>query len=333
MPGMRLRTPGDGGRVPRATALAGLVASGLAFFAAPPARADDLPPEMLRQLNELTVRAERALKEQGPEAAIRIYEEGMLGPLGELGRISLRLGQLYHELGRNAEAAHHFRACQADTRVDAIDRELICQQGFQAVTAPLEIEDLPPRARVVVLEPTLFAGPFENGGRLPIGRVRLVVEAPGREQAVSDVEVQPPATKWRAILGPPLEDGRPRHIDIPSDFIADEPPPVPESTGGGVGRWPAYVVGGVGLGLVGGGLYLGLDSSGTLDDVRGRQARGACGPDRCRGDLEDAGDRALLADGLWIGGAVLTVAAGVLWYVLDDEPAPVEAAAMDEATP
>ncbi len=287
-----------------------LATGALLALAARPALADDVPPEFTKQFNELARAAEAALRAEGPDAAIRLYEEGLLGPLGEYGRISLRLGQIYQQAGRSADAAAHYRACQDDPRVDAVDREMICRDGFDAVTAPLAIDGLPPRARVVVVEPARFAGPWREGARLPLGPARLVVDAPGRQRAEAEVQVAAPETRWAAVVGPPIESV----MQLP---VVVSPPADEEPSGAGGSPWPAFVLGGVGLGLVGGGLYLGFGSHGALDDARARQADGGCGADHCRGELDDAAGRAKLADGLWIGGAVVA-AAGLVWYLLDD---------------
>lgn len=281
--------------------------------------ADDVPPALMRAYNETALRADRVLAEKGPEAAVRIYEEALLNQ--PFGRFHLRLGQLYRTLDRNAEAAVHFRACMADDRVDGLDRELICQPGFAEVTAPLTVEGLPDGGRVVVVVPRDFAGPFESGGRLPLGAVRLTVEAPGREPRSSDLTLEGPTT-WQAVLGLLRRQGP----VIPADFIGgDDGQPGPDLVGqrsadtgdGGPLRWPAYVTAGVGVGLVGAGVGLGLANRGDLDDIRARQRSGGCDA-FCKQDLLDAQDRAGLADGLWIAGTVVAASAVLVWYLLDD---------------
>jgi hypothetical protein len=269
--------------------------------------ADTVPPDFARRFGELAARAEQALQAQGPDAAIKIYEDALLGPLGEYGRISLRLGQLYQDQKRYAEAAWYFRSCQEDERVDAVDRQVMCAEGLSAVTAPLVIEGLPPRTRVAVIEPARFNGLWAQGMRLPLGPARVGVEAPGRQRAETAITIVPPETRWEAVIGPPLDDASP---DLGADAAAEAPEDAPS-------RWPIYTAGGVGLGLVAGGLYLGFTDRGDLADVRSRQAGGRCGADNCRGDLNDLHGRARLADGMWIGGAALVASSALAWYLLD----------------
>jgi len=282
------------------------------------AGADDVPDALMIWYNGLAQKAEAALKTDGPQAAIRIYEDALLDPRGEFGRVHLRLGQLYQQISSFAPAASHFRACDADGRVDAMDRELICQDGYRATTAVLTINGLPPKGRVVVVEPVLFAGPFESGGRLPQGEVHLEVETPGRRSAASVVALHGD-TEWTAVLGPPRTEAAP----IPSDFITSEaPPPEPAPPSGGRATWPYFVAAGVAAGMVGGGLYLGFDSKSQLDDTRDRQIAGTCGAGLCRGDLNDAKSQAGLADGLWMGGVAVAAGTALLWLLLaEDAPA------------
>ena len=139
----------------RATAL--VLATGLAA----PARADQVDPAVAQRYADLARRAEAAFAQAGPGAAIPLYEEGLAAFPAGYGRVHLRLGQLYQQLGRNAEAAGHFKACEADARVEAIDRELICQDGLRVTTATVSLTGLPEGGRVAVIEPVAFAGPLK----------------------------------------------------------------------------------------------------------------------------------------------------------------------------
>lgn len=286
-------------------------------LATPAAAADAVERGVLDAFNTL-VREVSPIAEQDPDRAIERYEQALLdGPTRGFGRLHLRIAQLHRTVGRNAEAAHHFQACTADERVDPIDRRFICERGYDQVTAPFTVGGLPDGARVMIIEPTLAAGLHQNGARVPRGEVTVVVEAPGRVPERSKVPIDGP-TLWTAQVG--LE--RPEGPLVPEGFVAEAPV---EPIDPGLPRWPAYAAGGAGLALVAGGLAIGFGNRGALDDVRAQQRAGDCGPDICRGDLDAAEGRALLADGLWIGGAVL-VAGGLAWWLLTGEAPVAEAA-------
>lgn len=280
------------------------------------ALADEVPGELKVRFNELSLAADRALAGKGVEAAIRVLEQGLLDLDDDYGRVHLKLGELCQQAGRVAEAAAHFRACDADERVDATDRELFCRAGLEAVTTTLSVTDLPSGARVIVIEPEGFTGAFESGGRLPKGPVRLTVEATGRQPRESVLELGAPTT-WQAVLGDPWPAGAsPASTGAVAPGIADAVRPV-EPAPSGVGRWPAYATAGVGAALIASGLYLGFDAQSQRDEARDRQTRGDC--PSCRGALDDAGSQALTADVLWISGAVVVGGATALFFILGDD--------------
>lgn len=299
----------------RPTQRAALVALTLLIASSPlsPAiAADDVDRPVLDAFNAV-VREVGQLPENQPDKAIELYERALLdGPARGFGRLHLRIAHLHRVAGRNAEAAHHFRACLADERVDQIDRQFICERGFEQVTSPLTVEGLPEGGSVTVIEPALFAGVHQNGGRLPQGEVLLVVDAPGRRAERTSVAVEGP-TLWTARLG--LEE--PEGPLVPDGFVGDEaPPPV----GHALPRWPGYIAGGLGVLLVGSGVAVGVENQDTLADIRARQSAGRCGIDVCAGDLTSAESRAGLADGLWISGATLAVGGLAWWLISGEEP-------------
>lgn len=273
------------------------------------ALADDVPDDFLRAFNQVAREAEAALKQGGPDAAIARFEQALLGDLAGYGRIHLRLGQLRQQQTRYALAARHFEACMGDERVDAVDRELICQEGQRAVTAPVILEGLPPNGRVVVVEPAAFAGPLTSEQRVPLGPLTVVVEVPDHHPRASDLQVTG-QLRWTVVVGDPLSTPLP-----PGLQLGHAAPPAAADT---ALRWPAWVAAGTGIALVGTGLWLGLDNQKTLDNIRDRQRNGQC-PGICARDLQDAEGTAQLADGLWIGGAVVTAGAVALWYLLDGD--------------
>lgn len=272
-----------------------------------PAHADQVPrPEALK-FAELARKAETALAQSGPGAAIPLYEEGLAGFPDGYGRIQLRLGQLYQQLGRNAEAAAHYKACVADLRVEALDRELICDDGLKSVTAPVTLTDLPEGAKVVVLEPLAFAGPFASGARLPLGSARLLVEAPHRDRMETTLRITAPAVSWTVVAGAAYTDEENAEPKAAGDTPSSTPGPR---------RWP-LLVGAAGLALVGAGLAVGFLNRDALDGIRRDQTAGKCGADRCRGELDDSKQKALAADVLWMGGTGVTTAGVGLWFLLD----------------
>ena len=103
--------------------------------------------EVLLRFNAVAAEANQVRAERGIEAAIDIYENALTDPANEgYGQFHLRLGQLYKRIERLASAAHHFRKCSDDVRVDSVDREIICDDGFKKVTSLLYIDDLPDSA-------------------------------------------------------------------------------------------------------------------------------------------------------------------------------------------
>lgn len=281
---------------------------------------DDVSPELMSRFNVLANRAEAARKSTGPVAAIAIYEEALLEGEG-YGRVNLRLGQLYQQSGKNAEAADHYRRCLRDDRVDSIDRQLTCEPGFKKTTAHLHIDGLPEGGRVVVLEPELFAGAFRSGDPLPVGMVKVMVEAPGREPRGSTIRLDR-ALRWTAAVGLERRQGP----LVPSAFLNPDPDE-PEADSfvdaplesGGRPVLP-LISAGVGVALVGAGLFLGFDNRSTLDGIRSKQRDGGCAS-FCGADLSDSNNAAMFADGLWIGGTTLAVSSLVWWYLSAPEVA------------
>lgn len=279
----------------------GPVAGALVLALVPTAAtADSVPPATAARFAELARKAEAAFAQAGPGAALPLYEDGLARFGEDYGRIHLRMGQLYQQLGRNAEAAFAFKRCDADLRVDALDRELICQDGLKAVSAPVTLLAAPPGARVLVVEPVAFAGPLASGDRLPLGTARLLVEAPQHDRKETTIRVVPEGVQWTVELGASYTD----------EANAE---PQPGDPGPGPRRWPAYVVAGTGLALVGAGVLLGYLNRDALAGIRHDQEKGACGDDHCQSDLDAAETRGTLADGLWIGGAGVTAAGVGLW--------------------
>lgn len=271
--------------------------------------ADRVDAPMRDALRALSAKASTAT----PADAIALYRDALKGPLAGYGRAHLLLAELYVRESRWPDAATHFKACLADERVDPIDRDLVCQGGFNDATAPLD--GLPAGATARVLAPKAFAGPIANGDRLPRGEAELEVTLNGR--ATTDrIPVKTRAT-WRAPLGVPdafvVNDPK---VDVPDGFVAAAQDPVgPADT---ALRWPAYASAGVGAVLLGTGLGLGLSGQSDLDDLRARQVQGVWGVDD-RQALTRLSSDATTADVLVYSGAALMAAAVALWFIFDSD--------------
>lgn len=275
----------------------------------PPIEEDKLvSDELLERFNRLARRARNA-EYEGPAAVIKIYAEAILDPEYEAyGQIHLKLGQLLKKQGRRVDAAYHFRKCFQDHRVEELDRNIICKTGYEDTTTTLEIVDAPPRSRVVILEPSLFSGPFESGGRLPLGRIRLVVEVPGYYPHESTVNLDGP-TRWVTELGMK----RPKGPLVPDSFLGDSqkkessealaeetiaPPPAQAK---GPSTIPYWIVGGVGAAVGTVGIIMGADAVN-----KSKQANQ---------DRDALRQRAIVGDIMgWSGFSVAAGAAA--WYLL-----------------
>ena len=270
------------------------------------AEVDSRPPAV--RYAELAARAEQAFAVSGSVGAIRAYEAALAEMPDLAGRIHLRLGQLHHQMGQGPDAAFHFRKCEQDAGVDATDKDLICHEGFLALTAAMNIIGLPEDAATHVVEPTSFAGPFATGQRLPLGTARLEVTTSNGSRSEWRVRVVRPETTWNVQLAPMI-----------ADLEEDTSEGSFEGSGAdtGAGKWPAAASFGVGLLATGVGLYLGFDNRAKLEDTRSRQASGHCQASGCQGELDDAEARATVSDALWIGGAGLSSVGVALWFVLE----------------
>lgn len=280
------------------------------------------------RFNDTANQATDAEEKHGIDVAIAVYEEALLEPENDdYGGLHLRLGQLQTKAGRTVLAAYHFSKCVRDERVDSLDRDVICKNGFQAVTAELTVVNLPFDSVMTVVEPPQFAGPFKSGNRLPRGIIRLEVRAPGQQDEVFTIALNDDLV-WQGKTGLKKRRGP----LVPDDFLVQDEPKEPsrkeqeialepvkiEPTSKGI-RWPSYLTAALGVGLVGAGIGVGIDNRNYLDGIREREQSGWCAVHYCLRDFNTAKDRAQLADGLWIGGAVTMATSLVLWFLLDGE--------------
>ncbi len=278
------------------------------------------------RFNRLVREARNVISDHGVQAGIDFYNDALLEPENEgYGQIHLRLANLHKQLERTTEAAYHYRECHRDSRVDQVDREVICWNGYLGTTSTLTIRGLPEGARVVIISPSSFAGPYEMGDRLPKGRVDLMVEAPGRMARGSTLNLERNLV-WEAMLGLPHQEGP----LIPEGFVSEDdepgvaiedPIPMPEKRSSSR-RWPAVLTAGVGAVLLGTGIGMGALNSTELKNLKNERVRGLCpGIDFCNPRLAELKQTATTADALWIAGAVLQAGAIALWLTGDDEEA------------
>ena len=228
----------------------------------------------------------------------------------------MRLAQLLTQTDNLAAAAFHFVVCHRDRRVDQVDRQVMCWQGFKDATAVLTIRELPENARVSVLEPEEFAGPFVSGGRLPRGPLRLLVEVPKRRPHTSRIDLNTDRT-WRAELGMSTPEGP----LVPDAFINVSKVEKKQSPEGfHVGLLPPSLTTVIGAATLGYGLYLGIETRSGVDEVRKRESQGICRLTTCPADLNTLAQDANLSDGLLIAGTVIT-SGGIawLWYLMSDD--------------
>ena len=264
--------------------------------------------ELLERFNRLARRA-RAAEIDGPGAVIKIYAEAILDPEYQAyGYIHLKLAQLLKAQGRQVDAAHHFQKCMQDHRVDALDRNVICKTGYEDTTTTLEIIDAPARSKVLILEPSLFSGPFESGGRLPLGRIKLVMEVPGYFPHESAITLKGP-TRWPAEMGMKRLKGP----LVPDGFLSEEPAdPSQESlrevafespppSASGPSKLPFWIAGGLGVAVGTAGVMIGMNAVNQSKE-----------PNQNRNALRE---RAVVGDIMaWSG---FSVAAGAaVWYLL-----------------
>jgi hypothetical protein len=277
--------------------------------------ADD---EVLARFNRIAQKAAQARLAGGDKAAIVIYEEALLDPkYTNYGGIHLRLGQLQKVAKRNSAAAFHFRRCIEDTRVDQIDRDIICKNGFDGVTTTLTIENLPFDAQVTIVEPIQFAGPFTSGSRLPKGQVQLEVKAEGQENGIFVIVLNSPLvwqakTGLRKRAGPLIPDGfllpKPGTDTTERDMMDEGPESI---------RWPAYTAVVVGAALIGTGISIGHINRDRIRQIR-QDGRDDSFYDS-KTPLNDARQTAIIADSLWIGGLVCAASSVAFWYLFDGE--------------
>ena len=265
-------------------------------------------PELLERYNQLVRRA-RTLEKDGPGAVIKVYTEALVDPVYQAyGQIHLKLGALLKDSGRLVDAAYHFNQCIQDHRVDKLDRSIICQAGYEDTTTTLELVDQPPRSKVVVLEPTLFSGPIQSGVRLPLGRVRLVVEVPGHFPHEAYLNLKSPL-RWVVELGMK----RRRGPLVPDEFLITEERSTNESQidersyeepparASGRNESTYWIVGGLGLAASAAGYIVGK--------ILVREAR------KPGSDNVELKKYALASDVVaWSGGAV--TAGTLMWYWL-----------------
>jgi hypothetical protein len=204
----------------------------------------------------------------------------------------------------------------------AIERELLLVRGNMTtveLSSPLEKTTVKVSRKGSSVPAQIYE--LERGGTtlgLRSGELTLTAEADGKTEV------------WTVIAGP--EERRTHAFSFAPAQAPAPPAPVPSSdskSGSGL-RTTGYIVGGVGLAALVGGVVSGVlakDAEGKASD----RCIGTVCPEDAEGDFQSASDTATLANVLLISGGVLT-ATGVTFVILGSKKSSPEAARI-ELTP
>jgi tetratricopeptide (TPR) repeat protein len=244
-------------------------------------------------------------------------------------RRAFRLGEAHYRNGEFQRAGELFEeAYRLSGRVRLM---------FNAYLAYRDLQDLPNASRT--LRVFLEAGtdvPQQERDQLT-ARLEAMERAMARSAApptaaqpttAQPTTAQPTAAQPIAEETPATEPEAEPRSDAPAATgtvaaDADEAPP-PEAAdedGGGFSPSPiGFIVGGVGLALVGAGIGVGVASSGNLSTLEDRCPGDVCPDDPELRSTQSTGETlALTADILWITGAAATITGVVLIFVLQDD--------------
>lgn len=207
-------------------------------------------------------------------------------------RAHFRLGREFYELGRFAQAAAEFQAAfELSGRAELLYNIYLAHRDAQNLGAAetalreflLRNPDAPGHAQLSARLSALSEENAARNARAESEAAALAAAADAERRLLENQEAMNDANRSRPI-------------------------------------WPWFLVGG-GVLLVGGGLALGAVSSSDASALRaecpvGNQCAPSVGLEARRGDIQA---RLLVADVLWVGGALLTASGLVLAFTLDDE--------------
>ncbi len=253
----------------RLFALLALLACSLcSALAQPAAGAAPDATELRVRYQTVYLRAEDALAGGRLLEAIRIYEDS-ISLLDGYGGAHLRLAQLYQmRVDETADpslaaslipfVAFHFLRCAQDQRLDELMRDTVCGAEVKQRFSPLLVKGAP--ALLEVTGPRPFVGITHPGALLPLGDVALRVQLSPMSEPVN-INVRLPLRDPLDLSEEAFMPARPR-LDL-SDGLVSSPSPAapifvepPEVKP--LSMTPGFVILGVGLAVVGGGVVSAL---------------------------------------------------------------------------
>lgn len=277
------------------------------------------PPEDDRRglRDKLSTDATDAQRDEDPELAIhrlRLARSLGLPPDPEITR---RLAVLLESMDRLGEALSHYRLALNEGHIKRTTLESAIERLQERVSvAHLTVPQVKAGDVLEVDGKEVEMSPGESVELSP-GNHRVVLRRPGFEPALAQVALQP--------------GGRVQvELELMPAGAHEPPPPAPEpapatpSSGPTWPRWTALSAGAVGL-LAGGALLLAGQSSYADKNDCIKQA--SCIDSGEAQDLADEADQRFTLGAVGLGVGAAAVAAGVVLWMLEDEPS--EAAAGD----
>jgi hypothetical protein len=136
-----------------------------------------------RTINTLSSKAESLVNQERIVEAIVVYE-GFINQYKGVGKIHLRLGQLYlKRVDYSADAlkqkqfkvlaSYHFIQCLKDDRVSLLIRKRVCQRKIEQLTAPIQLKGTYHSLQIVT--PRAFRGDVKDKDLLPRGPIDLIL--------------------------------------------------------------------------------------------------------------------------------------------------------------
>ena len=186
--------------------------------------ADTYPQNIEEKYQVLASEAENLINQGNFNQGIDLYVKSL--KTINHGRIHLRLGQLYQKRADNASnqmqyqedfalAFYHYQKCIQDQKVDDLDRQLLCQTPFDAMSHPLFVTG---KYKSIFLDkPMVLRQEFISGSKLPRGDVEFrVIDADTQIEYMVKLKVPMPKDIYN-LPGPP--NILPTQPLISNDFI------------------------------------------------------------------------------------------------------------------
>lgn len=268
-----------------------IVLSLLVFPFSALAQSSDVQPTKKEIQKFMRKTENRYVKKGKVQKAIEIYQNYVQTYM-YVGRIHLRLGQLFEGLAKDANgdfqaqnryqtlSVWHFNQCTLDTQLDRELIQLICEPKVKQYLKPFLFEG--PNFNPHLIQPELFAGPLLSGTPLPIGKLIVEVQAdeqspvqrfeinhPQNKPFVFFQQTTPPPTNTAfppsSASQPPLFNNSPSTQRSFFDRSAVPPPPAPKVQRSKI---PGVVMIAGGIALSGLGIYCAssLTACGTISE-------------------------------------------------------------------